>query len=228
MTDDQKNIFKALVDPVFELYGQDASKPTLSLWWNALKRFEFGLVKEAFNRYVQDPKLGRFAPKPADIIGAIELLIPDGRLNADEAWGLYPHDESTSAVITDEMAEAMQSAQPLLDAGDKISARMAFKGAYDRVVLRNKSQGIVPKWFPSLGSDPNGREIALKAAVNLGRIGEGQALELLPTPKESKLMDHLPELRLLTAKQELTDEQKQAHESRMKEIRQMLIGGTNE
>ena len=129
MTDDQKNIFKALVDPVFELYGQDASKPTLSLWWNALKRFEFNLVREAFNRHVQDPKVGRFAPKPADIISAIELMIPDGRISADEAWALYPHDESSSAVITNEIAEAMSVAQDLIDSGDRIAGRMAFKAA---------------------------------------------------------------------------------------------------
>lgn len=219
MTDDQKNIFKALVDPVFELYGQDASKPTLSLWWNALKRFEFNLVREAFNRHVQDPKVGRFAPKPADIIGAIELMIPDGRITADEAWALYPHDESSSAVITNEMAEAMSVAQDLINSGDRIAGRMAFKAAYDRIVAGNKQAGISPKWFPSLGNDESGREQAIKTAFELGRINQNQLQDL--TPKK-------PAPLLLQAARTMLECKKvspEVHNERMKALREALTKG---
>lgn len=219
MTDDQKNIFKALVDPVFELYGQDASKPTLSLWWNALKRFEFNLVREAFNRHVQDPKVGRFAPKPADIIGAIELMIPDGRITADEAWALYPHDESSSAVITNEMAEAMSVAQDLINSGDRIAGRMAFKAAYDRIVAGNKQAGISPKWFPSLGHDESGREQAIKTAFELGRINQNQLQDL--TPKK-------PAPLLLQAARTMLECKKvspEVHNERMKALREALTKG---
>lgn len=219
MTDDQKNIFKALVDPVFELYGQDASKPTLSLWWNALKRFEFNLVREAFNRHVQDPKAGRFAPKPADIIGAIELMIPDGRITADEAWALYPHDESSSAVITNEMAEAMSVAQDLINSGDRIAGRMAFKAAYDRIVAGNKQAGISPKWFPSLGNDESGREQAIKTAFELGRINQNQLQDL--TPKK-------PAPLLLQAARTMLECKKvspEVHNERMKALREALTKG---
>ena len=219
MTDDQKNIFKALVDPVFELYGQDASKPTLSLWWNALKRFEFNLVREAFNRHVQDPKVGRFAPKPADIIGAIELMIPDGRITADEAWALYPHDESSSAVITNEMAEAMSVAQDLINSGDRIAGRMAFKAAYDRIVTGNKQAGISPKWFPSLGNDESGREQAIKTAFELGRINQNQLQDL--TPKK-------PAPLLLQAARTMLECKKvspEVHNERMKALREALTKG---
>ena len=219
MTDDQKNIFKALVDPVFELYGQDASKPTLSLWWNALKRFEFNLVREAFNRHVQDPKVGRFAPKPADIIGAIELMIPDGRITSDEAWALYPHDESSSAVITNEMAEAMSVAQDLINSGDRIAGRMAFKAAYDRIVAGNKQAGISPKWFPSLGNDESGREQAIKTAFELGRINQNQLQDL--TPKK-------PAPLLLQAARTMLECKKvspEVHNERMKALREALTKG---
>lgn len=219
MTDDQKNIFKALVDPVFELYGQDASKPTLSLWWNALKRFEFNLVREAFNRHVQDPKVGRFAPKPADIIGAIELMIPDGRITADEAWALYPHDESSSAVITNEMAEAMSVAQDLINSGDRIAGRMAFKAAYDRIVAGNKQAGISPKWFPSLGNDESGREQAIKTAFEIGRINQNQLQDL--TPKK-------PAPLLLQAARTMLECKKvspEVNNERMKALREALTKG---
>jgi hypothetical protein len=222
MIDSDKRNFKDLVISSMTIYQQEVTDDVLRIWWAALIRFEFSQVSEAFSRYVQDSKLGKFPPKPADIIGTIETMHPDGRLGAEEAWAIYPHNEADSAVITDEMAEAMGIAYPLLAEGDKVGARMAFKEAYNRITAQNKFNGISPKWFPSLGHDKEGREPALKAAVEKGRISQQHAVALLPPPINSGVSAAIGEIQLLTNKEPLTDDLIDKAKERMAKIREML------
>ena len=129
------------------------------------------------------------------IIKQIELLNPEGRLGADEAWALYPHNEADSAVITEEIAQAMQVAYPLLLEGDKIAARMSFKEAYNRITTQNKMNGIKTKWFPSLGHRKEGRDIVIAEAVRLGRLTKDHALSLLPPPVDYEFTNNLIQLK---------------------------------
>ena len=122
------------------------------------------------------------------IIEQIEKLQPDGRPTPDEAWAMSPRSESESVVMTEEMAEAMRYAQPLLDCNDQVAARRAFLDAYSRIVEKNKLTGIPPKWFPSLGDDKNGRGAALAEAVRLGRIEVARAVSLMPPDKVSAML----------------------------------------
>ena len=122
------------------------------------------------------------------ILSQIEKLQPDGRPGSDEAWAMIPKDEYASAVISNEMAEALGIAQPLINDGDKIAARMAFKEAYTRIVEANKLHGIKPAWFPSLGHDIESREAALADAVRPGRITAGHAIGLLPPEKIAPML----------------------------------------
>lgn len=120
----------------------------------------------------------------SDVIDRIEGA--DGRPSANEAWGivLAGRDESASVVSNDEIGEAWSIAQPILDAGDEIGARMAFRDAYDRIIRAARDDGRRPRWFPSLGTDPQGRTQALDMAVRQGRIAASHASGLLPAPKE--------------------------------------------
>lgn len=104
----------------------------------------------------------------------------DGRPGADEAWGMIPRSESISAVLSQEMLTAMSASQPLLDVGDQVAARMAFKEAYTRLVTVSRNNSIPVEWFPSLGDDKFGREVVIKEAVRLGRISETHAQRLIP------------------------------------------------
>lgn len=215
--------FKLMLESTMSIYSAECNVNVLRIWWAALANNEFLIVKEAFSRHIQDSKNGRFAPKPADIIGIIETLSQDQRLGADEAWALYPHNEQSSAVITNEMAEAMNVAQPLINEGDKIAARMAFKEAYARIVARNKSAGINPQWFASLGHDQQGREVALKQAVSLGRITSNHAENLLPVTYDTKVTNAISSMQLLTVTKMTDEERKIAHE-KMQYIKSMLVG----
>lgn len=110
-----------------------------------------------------------------DVISRID----DGRPGAEEAWAMIPRDEATSVVWTEEMAQAYGVASPLLDEGDKIGARMAFKEAYAKLVSDARDRKLPPKWTPSLGEDVNGRQLALIDAVRAGRMQLDHATSLL-------------------------------------------------
>jgi hypothetical protein len=222
MIDQDKNEFAALLKSSMAIYQQETGVDVVRIWWASLNRFELSQVREAFSRHIQDIKTGKFAPRPADILAILEMMNPDGRLGVEEAWALFPHDESSSAVITDEMAEAMQSARPLMLEGDTIAARMAFKEAYTRITTKNKFNGVAPRWFPSLGHSKEGREEALKQAVELGRIGKEAVKALLPAPVPNVVESAFAELRLLTSADVLTPEEKAKNHERMKKVREAL------
>lgn len=221
MLEKDKKEFASIVSATLKTYRVEPDADVLRLWWGSLSRFTIEQVRDGFNRFIGS-KESKYSVVPANIIEAIEANEPDGRLGAEEAWAMYPHDESTSAVITTEMAEAMQAAKLLMDEGDLIGARMAFKEAYSRIVAQNKLNGISPKWFPSLGHSPEGREQALKVAVEKGRLTQDHAISLLPAPQDSQFARVLPELLLLAGKADLTDEQLEKNRSRMAEIRKIL------
>jgi hypothetical protein len=107
-----------------------------------------------------------------------------GHPTANEAWGLVlaSRDESETVVWTEQIAEAAGIAQPVLDAGDEVGARMAFRDAYDRI-LRERPEA--PRWFASIGSDPQRRTAALDKAVRAGLLTQTHATGLLPAPKDA-------------------------------------------
>ena len=179
--------FYALLKATLEVYGQlPPTETATGLWWNALARFDLADVRKAFDEHI---RTGKFSPRPADLLEILGRSKPDGRPTADEAWAMIPRDEYTSAMMTDEMHRALHTAQPLLDEGDQVAARMAFKAAYDRLVGENKRAGIAAKWNVSLGWDAAGREPVLAEALRLGRIGTDEVIKQLPPERVSHVLE---------------------------------------
>lgn len=119
--------------------------------------------------------------------------IDDGRPGPDEAWAMLPMDEATSALWTDEMADAFGVALPLLELGDKVGARMAFREAYTTRVNAARDAKRTPNWTVTLGHDPRGREVVLRQAVSANRLTMEQARSYMPMldvqmPKDSPLL----------------------------------------
>ena len=182
MLDIDKKDFFLLLAATLEVYGQTPpSQGVMRIWWQAFANFEAALIRQAFSEHIRTSK---YAPRPADILEAIERLCPDGRPSADEAWAMYPHDEAASAVVTQEMHEAMFAASGL---HDKVAARMAFKDAYARICAQNKRGNIAIKWVVTLGMDVDGRVPALAEAVRRGFIDSHAAVRLLP-PDKAEIM----------------------------------------
>ena len=98
----------------------------------------------------------------------------DGRPGKDEAWAIAmtTNDEYETVVLTDEIQLALAAAKPILDAGDKVGARMAFLSAYERLVSQAREDRKAVNWHVSVGFDANRRVEAITKAVQLQRISQ--------------------------------------------------------
>lgn len=122
----------------------------------------------------------------ADVVTRID----DGRPGVEEAWAMMPFDESQSVVWTDDMAQSFGVASPLLAAGDKIAARMAFKEHYAKAIAIARDEKRPVHWTPSLGHDKHGRSAVVNDAVAKGRLSFEVAEQFLPTlPAPTKILN---------------------------------------
>lgn len=96
----------------------------------------------------------------------------DGRPGKDEAWAIAmtSNDEFETVVLTDEIQLALAAAKPVLDAGDKVGARMSFISAYERFVSQAREDAKPVNWHVSVGFDASRRIQAVTKAVELMRI----------------------------------------------------------
>lgn len=113
----------------------------------------------------------------ADVVSRID----DGRPGVEEAFAMLPKTERDSCVWTAEMSQAFGTCVDLLDAGETVAARMAFKETYTRLVNQARDKGEPVCWYPSLGHDLRGREAVLADAVTKGRLSLEHAQELAPS-----------------------------------------------
>lgn len=175
-----------------ELCGRIFSAPAAKVFVADLAAYPEHQVMCALRRCRREVK-GVLAVQ--DVVSRLD----DGRLGAEEAWAMLPKNEADSVVWTAEMAEALRTAQPLLDDGDRVGARMAFKQAYDRLVAQARDAGRPADWQVSLGHDPRSRDAALREAVERGRIPFDYAQVVspkLPAPSQDVLALLAPMLAL--------------------------------
>jgi len=112
--------------------------------------------------------------------------LDDGRPGPEEAWAMMPRDEATTVVWTTEMSAAWGIALPLIEAGEDVAARMAFKEAYNRECAASRDNRIPVQWTASLGHDKQGRESVLLEAAEKGRLSRDQVMLLMP-PEVSEM-----------------------------------------
>lgn len=172
------NILKA-VAVTAELTGAELSEAALRVMAGDLGAYPEAAVIRALDRCRKELK-SRLTL--AAVLERIEEQ--DGRPGADEAWAiaLGALDEAETVVWTDEMAEAFAVARPVLEARDKVGARVAFRDAYERLVREGRESGKGCKWVASIGHDATRREAALIQAVQRGRVAAASVAHLLPAP----------------------------------------------
>ena len=179
MTDSDRAEFARLLTATMQVYGNSLAADAIGIWWAALAGYSLELVRAGLSTHVTDPRVGRFAPKPADVIA--RLAESDGRPGADEAWAQCPLSESATTVWTEEARGAFfAGAHQILADGDRIAARMAFKDAYERLVADARRARRPVQWSVSLGHDQGGREAVLRDAVERGRLTAEHVDSLLP------------------------------------------------
>lgn len=177
--------FRELLMGVCSLLTRGTYQPdpaSTALFFNALRKHSMGTVRAAFQAHIDDPKAGKFSPMPSDILGQIERsAADDGRPNDGEAWAtaLRAADESATVVWTAETAEAWGICRPVLDVGDEVGARMAFKSAYNRLVAASRDRREPVRWSASEGHDQVQRDDVLRIGVESGLLPAAY----LPAPR---------------------------------------------
>lgn len=167
MTSDETKRIVATICATADSLGAQITPGAAALMANDLAGHDFDAVCLALAECRRTLK-GRFAL--ADVLARIAAR--DGRPSRDEAWAiaLSSQDEADTVVMTDEIQLALAAARPILDAGDKVGARMTFLSAYDRYLEEARAEGAPVSWLVSLGFDPQRRDLAIQSAVQLKRL----------------------------------------------------------
>lgn len=165
-------ILKALTITA-EVMNKDLSKEAAKMFAEELSLFPTPMVLSALTRCRRELKS---FPALSEVLARID----DGRPGPEEAWAMIPKDEIGSVIWTEEMAGAFGTARLLLNEGDEVAARMAFKESYIRLSAEARNSRTPVRWTPSFGFDVAARNSALAEAVNKKRITFTEAKALLP------------------------------------------------
>jgi len=212
-----KHRFAEAMQECAAVYRIELDAGMLGAYWRLLDGYPIDQVEMAFETHMRHPERGRFFPKPADLIAAMQDA-DDERPGADEAWSLavLAMSEDETVVWTEEIIEAWGVALPIFESGDKVGARMAFREAYLKAVGRARLVGKDVRWKVTLGTDKNRRIAALEAAIGKGQLQRCQVAHLLerlesegdglaiaglltgnvtPLPQNKKIRERLAKLR---------------------------------
>ncbi|KGU87224.1 hypothetical protein [Pseudomonas mediterranea] len=167
MNDQQVAGLAAAICATAEAMGQEMNPGTAAMMAEDLCAYSVPVVKAALKACRFEVK-GKLAM--ADILQRVQSS--DGRPGKDEAWAIAmtTNDEFETVVLTDEIQLALAAAKPVLDAGDKVGARMAFNSAYERFVGQAREDAKPVNWHVSVGFDASRRIQAVTKAVEMKRI----------------------------------------------------------
>lgn len=160
-----------------ELLGQQVSPQAAAMLADDLCSFPRDVLARALSR-VRTEHTGRLTPKA--ILDRIDEAM--GRPGANEAWAMALNalDERKTVVWTVEMSDAWGVARDIAAQGDMVGARMAFIGAYERLVRSAREERRLPEVSVSVGWDGALRTAAIEKAVQLGYLTTSQAAEHMP------------------------------------------------
>jgi hypothetical protein len=173
--DDQAELAMAICATA-ETLGQTISSSAAQMMAEDLAEYTIEVIASAL-RSCRRELTGRLT------LGAIlqRIQAADGRPGKDEAWSIAmaASDEFDTVVLTPEIRQAMSASGPILDAGDKVGARMAFLSAYERLVSSARAEGLPLKWEVSLGYDSARRVQAIESAVRSQLISQDAGTKYL-------------------------------------------------
>ena len=185
MSDMSKRAFAQLLEECAQVYDVTLTAERVAAYWRQLGSLPERVLRDALDAHQRDPDRGRWFPKPADVFYQIQSSAQnDGHPGPDEAWSIAitAIDEAETVVWTDEIAEAWGVAQPIVAAGDKVGARMAFREAYTRLLQMSREAGIPARWSVSIGHDKTRRLDVVQRALDRGLLTHDQAARYLPPP----------------------------------------------
>lgn len=168
-------------------YNRTLPPTQMSMYLNALEKFDLKAIKSAIQAHMVDPDCGHFMPMISQIAGKLGIgkQPEDPRIvhpEPNEAWAIAVStmDEFETVVTTNQIQEAFGLASPVMANGDEVGARMAFLESYRRIIRRDS----VPTWYVSQGFDPYRREQAIKQAQERGLLSSEHSRHVaLPVPQ---------------------------------------------
>jgi hypothetical protein len=182
---DELQTIKALLNGLAEYYRTTLSANQLRMYAEDLQDMGAEAVGLAIRAIRRNPAQ-KFMPLPAEIRQCLYKTVGDGRPSADEAWAMIPQDEDATVVWCDEMREAYGVCRALISE-DRVAARMAFKAAYEKALVRSREMNAPVRWEVSLGHDKGARDVVVREAVAKGLITTQTAAALLPAPVAPEL-----------------------------------------
>jgi hypothetical protein len=219
MSPDDITEFTELLDGTCALLTGGKYSPndsSTTIFFCTLAGFPMADVRAGFAEHV---RRSRFSPTPNDIL---ELLSTnDGRPGPEEAWAIAAcaADEEATVVWTQEMRDAFALARPVMQLGDEVGARMAFKEAYTRLVGQARQHGLPCQWAVTEGHDAELRRVAVERALALGRrLDASEHAHILALPARSE------PVALLAAPAEVMDEREARARAKLPELRNLLLG----
>lgn len=196
-----------LLAAAIEICGSQMSPAAVRVMGDKLAAYPEEAVLKALDRCMSEVT-GRLS------LAAIIQRIDDGRPSADEAWAqVGTNDENVTLVTTDEAMLACGEVRLLMEEGDMVAARMAFKSAYERIVTANRANGVKVKWRASLGFDKPGQVRALTAGVQAGKLDAEWAARLLGTVTAAELLGQAPAPLALPGETRQAAEERKAREA---------------
>jgi hypothetical protein len=170
MNSNDFNKFSELWSDTHEIMagGKVFSSRNMTMIFEDFEDYSFDVISKALKLH---RKQNKFAPTSADIIEIISNYSKSKHIGAEEAWSiaLQSFDERLPIVLTKEILSAKAAVQGIYDSGDSIGARMAFKEAYNRILLTANEV----KWFVTQGDDKSLTESCVKQAIAMGRLPIG-------------------------------------------------------
>lgn len=64
--------FSMLMALMGELYHKTITEELTEIYWNTLQKFDINEIQRAIKQHIGDPDMGKFMPKPADLIQWME------------------------------------------------------------------------------------------------------------------------------------------------------------
>lgn len=177
MQQSELKAFHAILSDCLSFWSGPPSATIAAIWFRTLSAYELPTLSAAFSAHMRDPVNGKFEPKPGHIVEQIERMAKlDGRPGQEEAWAisLGARSEDETVVWTHECVQAWVAAKPVMDLGDEVGARMAFKETYSRLVAEARARFEPATWEVSEGFDGERRRIAVARAIETGRISAGR------------------------------------------------------
>lgn len=152
--------------------GNELDEASARMFAQDLSAYHEAAVMDSLSRCRREVR-GRLTI--ADVVQRID----DGRPGVEEAWAMLPRSENESVVWCEEMARAFGVSSPLMEQGDMVAARMAFKEAYSAELQRARTDGEPVKWSPSYGFDKAGRVKAVREAAERNRLTQQHAANII-------------------------------------------------